>query len=113
MKAFGFTVNHDSTIDLDGIDGSLLELIHTLDPSINQCIGCGGCTATCSAGQFTEFNIRMLHTLLRRGELKDAHKEISKCMFCGKCQLVCPRGVNLRNLILTIHQVIEKVNGKL
>ncbi len=30
-----------------------------------------------------------------------------KCMLCGKCQLVCPRGVNLRNLILAIHNALE------
>jgi heterodisulfide reductase subunit C len=30
-----------------------------------------------------------------------------KCMLCGKCQLVCPRGVNLRNLILSIHTALE------
>ncbi len=28
-------------------------------------------------------------------------------MLCGKCQLVCPRGVNLRNLILAIHNALE------
>jgi heterodisulfide reductase subunit C len=31
-------------------------------------------------------------------------------MFCGKCQLVCPRGVNLRNLIIAIHDSLE-ING--
>jgi heterodisulfide reductase subunit C len=111
MKEFGFTLHHDSTIDLDGIDKSVQAAISSLEPSVNQCIGCGCCTATCSAGQYTGFNIRMLHTLLRRGEMKNVRKEISKCMFCGKCQLVCPRGVNLRNLILTIHQIIEIRNG--
>jgi heterodisulfide reductase subunit C len=30
-------------------------------------------------------------------------------MFCGKCQLVCPRGVNLRNVILTINRAIEQI----
>jgi heterodisulfide reductase subunit C len=31
-----------------------------------------------------------------------------KCMLCGKCQLVCPRGVSLRNLVLTIHHALER-----
>jgi heterodisulfide reductase subunit C len=30
-------------------------------------------------------------------------------MFCGKCQLVCPRGVNLRNVILTLNRAIEQL----
>jgi heterodisulfide reductase subunit C len=29
-------------------------------------------------------------------------------MFCGKCQLVCPRGINMRNLILSMYTAIEK-----
>jgi heterodisulfide reductase subunit C len=33
---------------------------------------------------------------------------MEKCFFCGKCQLVCPRGVNLRNLILSINNAVVK-----
>jgi len=43
--------------------------------------------------------------------LQDLKKEIEKCMLCGKCQLVCPRGVNLRNLILSIHSALEKAGA--
>jgi heterodisulfide reductase subunit C len=28
-------------------------------------------------------------------------------MLCGKCQLACPRGVNTRNVILTIQRALE------
>jgi len=106
-KEFGYRVMKDDSIDFDRNDRRIAAYLHAYEPSINLCIGCGSCTATCSAGLFTSFNIRMIHTLVRRGETKRLKSEISKCMFCGKCQLVCPRGVNLRNVILTLNRAIE------
>lgn len=113
MKQFGYSVQTDQTIDMDRNDLSLSIELRRREPSIDQCIGCGSCTATCSSGHYTVLNIRMLHTLIRRGETVKIKEEISKCMFCGKCQLACPRGVNLRNLILVIHNLMEERNGKL
>jgi heterodisulfide reductase subunit C len=105
---FGYTINQDRQIDYDRNDKKVIEYLNFTEPSIRICIACGSCTATCSSGQFVDFNIRRVHTLLRRGEFNQVKKEIEKCMFCGKCQLVCPRGVNLRNLILFINTAIEK-----
>ena len=113
MRKFGFTVQHDNTIDIDKNGSYMHKLLLSREPSANLCIGCGSCTATCSSGHYTSFNIRLLHTLLRRGETPQLKKEISKCMFCGKCQLVCPRGVNLRNLIMAIHHIIDTRHGQL
>ena len=107
MKDFGYTINPDKQIDFDSNDKEVMNNVLRMEPSLQVCIGCGSCTATCSAGQFVGFNIRKVHTFLRRGELKFLKKEIQKCMFCGKCQLVCPRGVNLRNLILAIHDSLK------
>jgi heterodisulfide reductase subunit C len=109
MKQFGYGVHPDRQIDYDKQNRRFIEAILKGEPSLKICIGCGSCTATCTAGQFTDFNIRKLHTLLQRGEIKTIKEEIGKCMFCGKCQLICPRGVNLRNLILTINRVIEQL----
>jgi len=109
MKSFGYTISKDRQIDYDNNDRRLVDYIEAIEPSILICMECGSCTATCSAGHFTEFSIRRLHTLVQRGETRHLRKEIEKCMLCGKCQLVCPRGVNLRNLILTIHQALEKI----
>jgi heterodisulfide reductase subunit C len=109
MKDFGYKVLADDTIDYDRADRRITDYLVAHEPSVNLCIGCGSCTATCSAGNFTVFNIRMIHTLIRRGEATRVKKELQKCMFCGKCQLVCPRGVNLRNVILTIHRAIEQI----
>jgi len=107
MKSFGYTISKDRQIDFDANNRELTRLIDAIEPSIRLCLGCGSCTGTCSAGHFTEFNIRRIHTLVQRGEFDHLKKEIMKCMLCGKCQLVCPRGVNLRNLILSIHTALE------
>jgi heterodisulfide reductase subunit C len=107
-KDFGYKLTNDRQIDLDRNDQQVLLYLKHVEPSINICIGCGSCTSTCSSGQFTDFNIRRVHTFLRRGEIKQIKKEIEKCMLCGKCQLVCPRGVNLRNLILSINNAVVK-----
>lgn len=107
LKDFGYKISADKQIDFDTNDNVVITKVLRMEPSLQLCIGCGSCTATCSAGQYVNFNIRKLHTLLRRGEIKSLKAEIRKCMFCGKCQLVCPRGVNLRNLILSIHDSLE------
>jgi heterodisulfide reductase subunit C len=70
-------------------------------------MSCGACTATCSAGNLIDFNVRRMSLHIRRGELSELSEEIDKCMLCGKCHLVCPRGVNTRNVILLIKKGIS------
>ena len=107
MPDFGYTVSKDRQIDYDKADLRLYAFLKKSEPGIDLCIGCGSCSATCSAGQFTGLNLRKLHTLIRRGDSSLVKAELRKCMFCGKCQLVCPRGINLRNLIRAINRAIE------
>lgn len=96
---WGYTINQPRSIDLTKNDMHLArEILHS-HPSLQTCIACGNCTATCTAGALTRFNIRQLQTLVRRGEYADAKQELAKCMLCGKCRLVCPRGINTRDLI--------------
>lgn len=108
MINFGYKLSKDRQIDLDKNDLRIAAFVREKEPSFKLCIGCGTCTATCSAGNFTDFNIRKLQTLLRRGEIEGLQKEITKCMFCGKCYLACPRGVNTRNMIVRIREYFEK-----
>lgn len=107
MKEFGFTVIKQRTIDYDQFDGRLLSEILQLEPSFKVCLSCGGCTATCSAGDLVSFNVRRMNLLLRRGETAELEAEIKKCMLCGKCTLVCPRGINIRNVIMLIKKGIS------
>ena len=108
MKNFGYTLSKDRQIDFDKTDKRIFEYVKEHEPSFNICFACGTCTATCSAGNFTEFNLRYLFTMIKRGEINSVRNEIAKCMLCGKCSLACPRGVNTRNVIIKINQALEK-----
>lgn len=105
-KKWGFAVNKDRGIDLDVNDPGFARRLVEREPSVLLCIGCGGCTATCTAGRLTPFNFRRLHHMIRRGEYRDIEKEAAKCMLCGKCRLVCPRGVNTRNLVIAVRSLL-------
>ncbi len=99
---FGFTISKARTIDLDRNNlRRSNEIIREL-PELQTCIGCGSCTAVCTAGELTSFNFRMVHTLVRRGEYEGAYDLMNRCMLCGKCRLVCPRGINTRAVVMTI-----------
>lgn len=99
MKNFGFKIAKPRIIDLDKTDVSLYKELIEHVPSLERCIMCGGCTATCSVNNHTEFNFRKCHLMFRRGQLENLESELDKCMLCGKCMLVCPRGVNTRAVV--------------
>ena len=107
MTNFGYTINPDRQIDYDSNDLRIARYLVRHEPSIKVCIACGTCTATCSAGLFTDFSLRALIGNIKRGEVRNIKKEAEKCMLCGKCQLACPRGVNTRNVILSIQRAYE------
>lgn len=99
---FGYVVSQPRAVDLDRNDlGPVREITREM-PEFAACIACGGCTASCTAGNLTSFNFRRVQTLVRRGEYTDAYKEMNKCMLCGKCRLVCPRGINTRGVVRLI-----------
>ena len=105
---FGFTIKTARSIDMDKVD---LRVVHRTEYSVasfRACIGCGCCTATCSARQFTDFNIRKTHTLFRRGQYEGLQEALKSCMLCGKCTLVCPKGVNLRPLIMRMRRYLNE-----
>ncbi len=114
MANFGFRISTPRSIDLDNVDNAPVNRLLEAVPSYRYCIGCGGCTATCSAGQFTDFNIRKTHFLFSRRQYDRLRKEVptendlNRCMLCGKCSLVCPRGVNTRGLIVEMRKLLLK-----
>jgi Heterodisulfide reductase, subunit C len=107
MADFGFSLKKARTVYLSKTDMRKAEQLIATVPSYKLCIGCGGCTASCSARQFTDFNIRKAHNHFRRGQYDKLEEELQKCMLCGKCTLVCPRGVNLRSLIINMRQILS------
>lgn len=105
---WGYTINKPRAISFDDNDLEIAEQLQEIVPVLRSCIGCGCCTSTCTAGAVTSFNIRKLHTLLRRGEYAGLRKEIDKCMLCGKCRIVCPRGINTRKMIVNIKRILSE-----
>lgn len=106
---WGFSINQPRAVDLDRNDLDYSRRLLREHPELQTCIACGNCTATCTAGNLTKFNIRKLQTLVRRGEYKGVREELDKCMLCGKCRLLCPRGINIRELVLTLKKQLPGV----
>jgi len=107
---FGFVINRSRLIDYDASDRKVRDYVTTGEPSFTLCFACGGCTAACTAGQHTTFNLRRMNTLIRRGEIEPLREEVTRCMLCGKCLLVCPRGVNTRNVVALAAEAIRKLD---
>jgi heterodisulfide reductase subunit C len=107
MIDFGYTKNESLKIDLDAADCSMFKRLLNSEPSAAICISCGTCTATCSAGQFTDFNLRKIILSCKRGEIQSFKDIINRCMVCGKCQFACPKGVNTRHIVLTLNKYLS------
>lgn len=101
---FGFTISKPRAISLDEMDPVLRDRVIARERTMLLCIGCGSCTATCTAGQFEPFSLRQVQHLVRRGEYDQARQSLTRCMLCGKCRMACPRGVNTRGVI---HALLE------
>lgn len=109
MTAWGYSISRPRSIDIDRNDMSYSKELLREHPELQTCIACGNCTATCTAGNLTPFSLRKVQTLVRRGEYKGMAEELEKCMLCGKCRLVCPRGINTRQIVLTIKKHLGSV----
>ena len=104
MVNFGYTPLPKSIHDFDKADLALSDSISLEDPSFMLCIACGSCSATCTAGSFTNFSFRQMCHQIKRGENSEAISESEKCMMCCKCTLACPRNVNTRNIIRLVRR---------
>lgn len=105
---FGFSLSPSSAVRLDGVDLSLYRRVAEKAPDIRTCIGCGSCTATCTAGPFSGMSVRQIILDIQRGRQRLAADKLSACMLCGKCSMVCPRGINTRQLILAVCEEYKK-----
>ncbi|NLJ44372.1 MAG: 4Fe-4S dicluster domain-containing protein [Bacteroidales bacterium] len=111
MEKFGFSLQKARVINYDSNDRSIVEYVLEREPSLKLCIECGCCSAACTTGNFTDFSLREMHILLKRGENNEVRNKIKKCMLCGKCILVCPRGVNTRNVVFLAKQAFQKYSA--
>lgn len=102
MIDWGYKSISERHIDLNKGDFRKSVAVFSEDERLRACIGCGGCSGSCTAAALTAFNFRKLHTLIRRGDYTNVLSEINKCMLCGKCTMICPRGINTRKVVLAI-----------
>ena len=105
MIDFGYGLTPSATLKIEDVHNPRFEALYEREPDVVKCIACGSCAASCSAGCFTEMNLRRVILSLQRGREKETLPMLRHCMLCGKCLLVCPRGINTRHLILSIGKV--------
>ena len=86
MNFWGYSISEARVVNYDKNDKAFAAYLAQKAPSSKLCIGCGGCTATCTAGNLTEFNIRKLQMLVKRGENEEACKVcINVCSVENAC----------------------------
>lgn len=102
MTDFGFQLSPSSAVNLDTTDRRRYDRLVRIVPEAGTCIGCGSCSATCTAAPWSGMSVRKVLLGLQRGRDEEVDRMLSACMLCGKCTMVCPRGINTRQLILTL-----------
>ena len=108
---FGYGISPSSSVNLDKVDQSLYEKLCEMESDARVCMSCGSCTATCTAAPYSSMSVRKVLLDIQRGRVKEAGEMLSCCMLCGKCTMVCPRGINTRNLILSLCRIYKEENG--
>jgi heterodisulfide reductase subunit C len=111
MIEFGYTIQKDRQINYDSNNRRILEFVREREPSIDWCMSCGTCASACTAAMNTEYSLRKLIILARRGMESELMETVFRCRFCGKCINACPRGVNTRNIIYLMQMVANKISG--
>ena len=99
---FGYQINPSSAVNLDHVDRRRYDALVRLAPDAATCMACGSCSASCTASAWSGMSVRKVLLGLQRGRDAEVDRMLSACMLCGKCTMVCPRGINTRQLILTL-----------
>ncbi len=105
MVNFGYGLTPSSAVKIIEGEDKLYRKLCEMEPDVKKCMACGSCAASCTAGDFTEMNLRKLILSLQRGYYQQALPMVKNCMLCGKCNIVCPRGINTRHLIMSIQKI--------
>jgi heterodisulfide reductase subunit C len=105
---WGFSQEKSNLVNLDLNDTGLYSRLVSHVPGLAACIFCGSCGATCiSAAE--GMNFRLVHLMVRRGELHQVRDMLRACQLCGKCTLVCPRNVDTRAVIFTLKTELHEL----
>jgi heterodisulfide reductase subunit C len=111
MIHFGYNIQTDRQIDYDQNNRRILEYVRAREPSIDWCMSCGTCASACTAAVTTQYSLRKLIILARRGMEDEILTSVYRCRFCGKCINACPRGVNTRNIIYLMQLAANKITN--
>lgn len=112
MSGFGFRLSPSSAINLDKVDREMFEKLCSIEPDARRCMACGSCSATCTAAEFSGMSVRKMLLFLQRGKEEEVFRMMRACMLCGKCTMVCPRGINTRQLILSVSRIYRQEESK-
>jgi heterodisulfide reductase subunit C len=110
MITFGYSLHTNRQIDFDLNNRRILRFVQKNEASVDWCMSCGTCASGCTAGALTDFSLRRMILMARRGEEEEIKNQVYKCRFCGKCLNACPRGVNTRNVIYWMQQAVKNIN---
>jgi heterodisulfide reductase subunit C len=111
MIDFGYKIQADRQIDYDLNDHRIIDFVRAGEPSVDWCMSCGTCASACTAAVHTDYSLRKLIILARRGMEKEILTSVFRCRFCGKCINACPRGVNTRNVIYLMQHIANKISN--
>jgi len=111
MIDFGYKIQVDRQIDYDSGNRRILEFVRNEEPSVDWCMSCGTCASACTAAISTDYSLRRLIILARRGVENEILTSVYRCRFCGKCINACPRGVNTRNIIYLMQLAATKISN--
>ncbi len=109
MIHFGYSIQKDRQIDFDSNNRRIIDFVRTGEPSVDWCMNCGTCASGCTAAQSTDYSLRRMIALARRGEEQEIMSSVFRCRFCGKCLNGCPRGVNTRNIVYLMQLAVKKI----
>ncbi len=110
MIEFGYSLQSNRQIDFDLNNRRILKSVRKNEPSIDWCMSCGTCASGCTAAATSDFSLRRMILMARRGEEDELKAGIYRCRFCGKCLNACPRGVNTRNVIYWMQQAVKNID---
>jgi heterodisulfide reductase subunit C len=111
MIHFGYNIQRDRQIDYDTNNLRILNFIRQEEPSVDWCMSCGTCASGCTAAMTSDYSLRRLILLARRGEEEEIFETVNRCRFCGKCIIACPRDVNTRNIVFLMQYFVNKISS--
>ncbi len=80
--------------------------------SLNSCIQCGTCIASCPSGRITALNTRkIIAEFISSGRKVEERDEIWFCVTCYACQERCPRGIEITDTLIEARRSLVRRKG--